>query len=260
VQHCEQDTLALLALGEPAASPEDDHHLVSCTRCQSELASLRAVVTVGRQVTPADHPVSPPPAVWDRITAELGIAPGPRTFVPDQADVSGPKADAAATPRTGESVVALDERRSARWKRRTALLTAAAAVVGVLAGVVGAGLVRSSGPEDSSVVATAELKPLSAASASGTASMHRSAAGESLSVQITGLRQVPDGFYEVWLADTQTKKMISVGVLDASDRGSFDVPAGLDLTEYRVVDVSLEAFDGNPQHSAVSVVRGAFPA
>ena len=77
---------------------------------------------------------------------------------------------------------------------------------------------------------------------------------------ITGLRHMADGFYEVWLADKATKKMLSVGVLDATDHGTFDIPDGLDLTEYRVVDVSLESFDGNPLHSAVSVVRGTFPA
>ena len=247
MQHCEQDTLALLALGEPAASAEDDRHLTGCEQCQSELAALRAVVMASRQITPADRPVSPPPAVWDRITTELDIA-------------APPLPDAPAAPTNAVPVVALSERRTRYWSRRTAVLTAAAAVAGVLAGVVGVGIVQSRETTESVVTATTELKPLSVAEASGSASLHSSPSGETLTVRVSGLRQVSDGFYEVWLADKQTKKMISVGVLDPANQGSFDVPVGLDLTEFRVVDVSLERFDGNPLHSALSVVRGTFPA
>jgi len=247
VQHCEQDTLALLALGEAAASAEDDRHLSGCEHCQSELAALRAVVTASRQITPADRPVSPPPAVWDRITTELGIQTPQLPHSP-------------TGPTTAQPVVSVAERRANSWTRRTAVLTAAAAVAGVLAGVVGVGIVQSRKTTESVVTATTELKPLSVAEASGSASLHSSPSGETLTVQISGLRQVSSGFYEVWLADKQTKKMISVGVLDPANQGSFDVPSGLDLTEFRVVDVSLETFDGNPLHSAISVVRGTFPA
>jgi len=247
VQHCEKDTLALLALGEPAASAEDDRHLTGCEHCQSQLAAMRAVVTASRQITPADRPVSPPPAVWDRITTELGIQPPQQT-------------DSPTEPTQAPPVVALAERRASSWTRRAVVLTAAAAATGVLAGVVGVGIVQSRESPASVVTATTELKPLSVAEASGSASLNSSSAGETLTVQISGLRQVPHGFYEVWLADAQTKKMISVGVLDPGNHGSFDVPVGLDLTEFRVVDVSLETFDGNPLHSAISVVRGIFPA
>ena len=34
------------------------------------------------------------------------------------------------------------------------------------------------------------------------------------------------------------------------------VPAGVNLTDYPVVDVSLEPLDGNPAHSGTSVLRG----
>ena len=37
---------------------------------------------------------------------------------------------------------------------------------------------------------------------------------------------------------------------------SLEVPSGVDLTEYPVVDVSVEPLDGDPSHSGVSVVRG----
>ena len=41
-----------------------------------------------------------------------------------------------------------------------------------------------------------------------------------------------------------------------SESGTFAVPAGLDLGEYPIVDVSDEPVDGNPAHSSVSIVRG----
>jgi hypothetical protein len=41
-----------------------------------------------------------------------------------------------------------------------------------------------------------------------------------------------------------------------SDSGTFEVPAGLQLADFPVVDVSDEPLDGNPAHSTVSIVRG----
>jgi hypothetical protein len=41
-----------------------------------------------------------------------------------------------------------------------------------------------------------------------------------------------------------------------SSSGRFDVPAGLDLSGYPIVDISDEPLDGNPAHSSVSIVRG----
>jgi hypothetical protein len=35
------------------------------------------------------------------------------------------------------------------------------------------------------------------------------------------------------------------------------LPAGIDLTVYPVVDVSIEPLDGDPAHSGVSVARGS---
>jgi hypothetical protein len=35
------------------------------------------------------------------------------------------------------------------------------------------------------------------------------------------------------------------------------VPADLDLSKYKIVDVSVEPYDGNPAHSTDSLVRGS---
>ena len=46
------------------------------------------------------------------------------------------------------------------------------------------------------------------------------------------------------------------GLLEGSE-GTFPLPAGVDLSEYSVVDVSREPSDGDPAHSGDSIVRGA---
>jgi hypothetical protein len=53
--------------------------------------------------------------------------------------------------------------------------------------------------------------------------------------------------------------LVSLGTLDGSS-GRFDLPAGLDLDQFSVVDVSEEQFDGDPAHSGDSIVRGPLEA
>jgi hypothetical protein len=45
-------------------------------------------------------------------------------------------------------------------------------------------------------------------------------------------------------------------MLDSSEGGTFTLPAGLDLNQFPVVDISLEHFDGDTSHSADSILRG----
>jgi anti-sigma-K factor RskA len=61
-------------------------------------------------------------------------------------------------------------------------------------------------------------------------------------------------FYEVWLLDPATQKMLAVGVLPPSGNGDYEVTAGL-MAGYSAVDVSLQSDDGNPAHSQTSVLR-----
>ncbi|MDQ0028612.1 hypothetical protein [Arthrobacter bambusae] len=46
-----------------------------------------------------------------------------------------------------------------------------------------------------------------------------------------------------------------MGVL-ANDSGSFAIPAGVDLAQYPIVDISDQPYNGDPAHSADSIVRG----
>ncbi len=63
------------------------------------------------------------------------------------------------------------------------------------------------------------------------------------------------GFLEVWLIDRDVKRMVPVGILRGPE-GRFVLPEGLDLSQYPIVDISVEPLDGNPTHSGASVLRG----
>ena len=62
--------------------------------------------------------------------------------------------------------------------------------------------------------------------------------------------------YEVWLFGNDGR-MVSLGTL-SNGTGTFTVPNGISTDEYRTVDVSDEPPNGNPAHSGISLVRGAF--
>jgi anti-sigma-K factor RskA len=64
-----------------------------------------------------------------------------------------------------------------------------------------------------------------------------------------------DEYYEVWLIDEAVQDMVPVGVA-RSGTVTFELPTGLDLGRFPIVDVSVEPLDGNPTHSGVSVARG----
>jgi hypothetical protein len=231
-EHIHPDDLALLALGE-APTAEDQAHLAACPVCRTEVDELRTVVAGARSVSADDVPVAPPSQVWDAVAAELGLG-----------------RDRSATPATGEpaAVVPL-----ARPRRRTALLVAAAAVVGLLVGSVVTGLVV--GRDDGGgVVASADLSPLPQHQGTSAAEVVGTGDQRELRLDVTGLT-TGNGFYEVWLLGADGKRLVSLGLLDGST-ATFPLPPQVDLADFPVVDVSLEPADGNPAHSGDSIVRG----
>jgi hypothetical protein len=77
-------------------------------------------------------------------------------------------------------------------------------------------------------------------------------------VSTRGLPALPSGrFYEVWLFDPKTGKMLAVGVLGPGGSGSYAISRRL-LFRYQVVDISLQADNGDPAHSRTSVLRARF--
>jgi len=255
VSHCEPETLALRALGEPAGSTDDDAHLTACDRCRAELASLRATVDTGRALQPEDVITPPAPQVWQRIADTLELDPSvrPASVGPRPVPVSGER---LAAPSAGPAPSAAGA--GARPARRLGLVAAAlGAAAGLVVGIGGTLMISDENTSDrpgATVVARADLEPLPDKRAAGVAQVIETTQGRSLSVEVTGLTAT-SGYYEVWLLDADAKRLVSIGLL-GSGEGSFVLPADLDLGDFPVVDISLEPFDGDPAHSTDSVVRG----
>lgn len=268
--HVDDDLLALLALGETAGSTADLAHIEECERCADELASLTDVVGLARSGGADTALVAPAPQVWDRVAAELGLAtgatgsptvtPSPLPAAPASASVTSASSlvsDASVTSASSGDVapvVPIDSRRprAGRW-------IAAAAAVGLVVGG-GATWWAANRPDPVTVIATAVLEPLPGWDASGSAVVEtRSDGTRVLVVDLDQSESSPDGFREVWLLKPDVSGLVSLGTL-AGSAGRFDLPAGLDLDQFSVVDVSEEQFDGDPAHSGDSIVRGPLEA
>jgi hypothetical protein len=236
--HLDGEVIALLALGERPGTPEEnaanDRHLASCGLCRSEVDELAAVARTARRTEGDGAIVEPPAAVWDSIARELG------------------------TEQPAAPVVALDQRRP---RRRSWVPMAAAACVGALVGggVMYAATSTQRTTTPTTVMAAASLEPLEGSTARGSVQVVSTSAGAKVAVDVSGLAKA-DGFYEVWLLDKEGKKLIALGVLDGSDKGEFAMPPGVSMTDFPVVDVSLEPSDGDPNHSHNSLVRGTLQA
>jgi hypothetical protein len=61
----------------------------------------------------------------------------------------------------------------------------------------------------------------------------------------------------VWLLDPGAGTVFPVGVLPPDGEGRFTLPASV-VGRYQVIDVSLEADDGDPAHSKRSLLRGRY--
>jgi hypothetical protein len=219
-------------MGE-AVSSADERHLASCPACQSTLDQMQAVVATARQAAADPQLVPPPPHVWDAIATQL-----------DLADAASPSPQPAAEPPTPIST---------KRSYRAVVFAVAAAVVGLLVGVVGAVAIDRNG--HGQVVAQTALEPVESGDAHGLATLRSTRTGPELVVDLQGL-PAPDGFYEVWLMNAATGGAVSLGSLDPGHPTTFVVPADLDLSAFPYVDVSLEPLDGNPAHSSDSVARG----
>jgi len=217
VSHLDTDTIALIALGE-SVDPMDAEHISECSKCQSELDELQSVVSTARSITDADLPVLPPESVWAAIDSALA-APAP-------------------------------VKRGAGW-------FALAASIGIVIGglTTFAAMQTANQTTTPTLIAQASLEPLRDVQQPAQAFVQQVDGNEVLVVQASGL-PATDGFYEVWLLAPDAQSMVSVGMLDATEGGTFPLPAGIDLTQFPLVDISHEHFDGDASHSSDSVLRG----
>lgn len=223
MSHVDPDLLALLALGEKAGDDADRAHVAECVECALEVENLRRAVTVGRSTLDTSELLEPSPRVWAAIQEELGR----------------------------ESVASVTPLRRRRFFAPLAAVAAVAVVVAG-AGTVWA-LLR---PAPTTVLASATLDAFPDwPDAVGEAVVEERADGARV-VDVSLTAPDADGYREVWLIDSETSQLISLGVLRGSE-GTFTIPDGLDLAQYDLVDISAEPYDGDPTHSGDSIVRGA---
>lgn len=268
-RHPDNDTLAVVALGERA----DDAvgaHVASCAQCRAEVDSFARVVTAGRSLDASYERLdgSPPRGVWDRIAAELGIDP---TLLPASSSIGGtaPARDAESARRagaafdTGAQVLQFSShprqppqpvsaghagKRSRSWRGLLVAASVAGAIVGV--GVT----LGWQALDDPAIVASAVLQPLPDKDATGDVTLIGSGAERELNLRLD-VDAPPDAYLQVWLMSPDAQRMVPVGVIE-DGVGFWRVPAGLDITEFPLVDVSIEPFDGDAAHSSDSLVRG----
>ncbi len=175
---------------------------------------------------------APPDGLWDRIAAAIDTdeeASAPTTL--DEAPLA--------------PVVPITARRRRWW---VGLSAAAALVVAV---TVGALVVGGDG-DDGRVISAVELERLGEAG-SGRAELVDRDGSLQLRVDTDDL-DAGDGFLELWLIDPSVTRLVSLGPLRPD--GVYDVPGGVDPSEFPIVDISVEPVDGDPTHSGQSVLRG----
>ena len=237
-KHVPDDRLAAVAMGEPLEPVERDH-IGGCSACTTRAAEYVHLMDDGRDLSHADVPDRPSPEVWSSITSELGLSDAPEGE--SQADV-----------------IPISGGRARRWTTPWLVAAAAAGIVaGVGVTVVGGAIATDEATPSvapTPVLAQAALTSLPSKQGSGNAEIVETPEGQVLVVDVSDL-SAGDGFYEVWLIDPKTFEMVGLGALTENE-GRFPIPDGLDLSKYRIVDVSIEPFDGDPVHSRNSVVRG----
>jgi len=270
VSHTDPMILALRALGEPVGTPRDDDHAQTCAHCRQQLARLSELVDLARSGGPVESLEQPPPAVWDRIAAEVagdlaaaanGAATGNGTAV-IPARMAEPARVDAGHGREESAADAAHGRRSRRARGRLATVLAGVAA-GLIIGIGGtAGIVQLTRAPATRVVAQIELSPLPAfpqwQGTTGTAVMRATGSQQLMVVTLHAPQR--SGFYEVWLLARNGVSMISLGDLNADQTGTFTLPPGVDLRDYSRIDISLQPFNGSTLHSKTSVVRGSLPA
>lgn len=248
--HLSPDELEQAARSVPPAAADADplparvaDHLEHCAGCRAEVDTQRRVIAALVHPTPLEEP---PAGAWERLAVQLNAERG------------------SEDPDDGAPVE----------RRRRVLVMAAAAAAGLVVGAGGVALfgalagtdddadpgapptATSPAPESPAPVAVgnAALEPASPAGVVGEAQMLEDADGQ---LQLTvNLSSAPDeGYREVWLRDEDGTQLLSLGTMTSTET-RVNVPEGVDLAEFPVVDVSQEAFDGDPTHSGLTLAAG----
>lgn len=201
---------------------------------------LQHWIELSRSVSEEDRERSEPPSgLWDRIAVQLEVDESVEADPMPAAVIDLEQARTRKAPRAIR-----------RQHRRLALAAVAAAVVVVL----GFSALTTGDDETTTFVAEATNATLTVPF-DGTATA--SITGDALEIAFSS--DLPDDEpLELWLIKPDLSDMVSLGLVD--DQGSYEIPAGIDPSEFSLVDVSIEPDDGDPTHSGRSILRGELQA
>jgi hypothetical protein len=278
MEHLDAELLSLMALGEPLGTDAGAEHLATCPQCSETLRSLQHAVHIAT-LDPAGIELEKPGSqTWAAIHQALGLSPDLATD-PLTRRTAGPPvspgtpatrpaaADTLLKPGTEPQAASPPVLPGAKNRRaRPGFWIAAAAagiVLGTAVGWTAAGILGHTGPPApassqsapaSIVLAQTPLTPLPTHTGSGDAQVRQLPDGtRQLTIRLSN--DHVSGFRGVWVGSADLSKMVSLGVL-ANDSGVFTIPAGIDLAQYPIVDISDQPYNGNPAHSADSIARG----
>lgn len=248
-----EDDLALYALdaldGEERAAVEA--HLASCPSCMALVEEHRTTLAA----LTADE--APPPAVWQRISADIGASgvPTPLPVVPSAPTATAPAGD-------GDELAPAPihlrprSRRTSRW----ALVGAVAAGALVVGGVVGLALGSADDePDDLAELAAAALADPDASVATLSTDDGQPAArvvveGTTGYVLVDDLPPLPEGEeYQLWKLGGEVP--VSLGVIGDGTSGvaAVGVPSGTSE-----MALSTEPAGGSPAPTGDIVATGGF--
>jgi anti-sigma-K factor RskA len=256
VVHLNSELLAGHALGQDdALDAEQRDHLAGCAQCRAELDEYLRVVTLSQETETPTAQVQAMDRIWRSIQAEVSTPP----TVEREQPVQTLSADSVPLPVETEDVanIGSGEKSITGRRRKWWAVVAAAAALGL---VVGAGATVIVSRNRVEVAASVPLSALPGHTGHGTAELLRGRDDPELRVSVEApLPQ--DRYREVWLINSDGKRMYSLGVLPPSGSGTYPLPAllGDGLEGFTIVDVSIEPYDGNPEHSRDSQVRGSLP-
>ncbi len=210
---------------------------------------LKDWVELSRSVTDEDRErTAPPPDLWTRIEAGLGEATAP------SATSETLTADDHSLPSEPTPVIDLTQertRRAPRARRRVRRYAAMAAAAAVTVAVLGVSAIIGQDDTSSYIAQATNTELPEAFDGTAVASVNSDATQISLEFSSDLPSAEP---VELWLIKPDLSDMVSLGLVQ--DDGTFVVPEGFDVSEYSVVDLSIEPNDGDPTHSGRSILRG----
>ncbi|MEU5041558.1 anti-sigma factor [Streptomyces griseorubiginosus] len=247
-----EETLALMAIGESPSAP-DDEHVRTCARCSRELQALSHVVSTMKAPGPDEGDLLAPPAdLWDSIASELHLST-PSLPTPAESDL--PESAVSHSGDDSRPTRPAKRPKARRLGRFSVALAACAALLGAAAGSTLTWWIT----RDNSSVSAIDGRRLDSlqTSSAGYARLSGNDGHRRLKITVEGLPKT-SGYFEVWLMDRSHTKLVSMGVLGPDGSATLPVPDNIDLREYSVVDVSVQPYNGKPDHSGDSLVRGPY--